>query len=240
MAMNRAWFVLQHVAWEPAGLIAEVARGRGIPIEERRMDQGAVVPSIDEVAGVIAMGGPMGVRDAPSLPFLAAEMTLLRAAVEQELPVLGVCLGAQLLAAALGARVEKGSVPEVGLGEVRLTADGRSDPVLGTDGPTLPVVHWHEDTFEIPAGAVHLAESGLCRNQAFRAGQRAYGFQFHVEVDRALASAWAARLPAGIHIDEPRRAEVEQIGRRIIGHFFDAVLACSPMTRAAGTGHPRS
>jgi GMP synthase-like glutamine amidotransferase len=230
--MRRAWFVLQHVAWEPAGLIAEVARERGLRLELRRLDQGAAVPSIDEVAGVIAMGGPMGVRDAPSLPFLAAEMTLLRAAVERDLPVLGVCLGAQLLAAVLGARVENGGVPEVGIGQVHLTMDGRNDPVLGGDGPTVPVVHWHEDTFELPVGVVHLAESALCRNQAFRAGQRAYGFQFHVEVDRALASAWAAHLPAGIHIDEPRRAEVERIGRRIIARFFEVVLAGSPTTRA--------
>jgi putative intracellular protease/amidase len=86
------------------------------------------------------MGGPMGVRDAASIPFLAAEMALLRAAVERELPVLGVCLGAQLLAAALGAPVEKGDAPEVGLGEARLTVDGRSDPVLGEAGPVVSVL----------------------------------------------------------------------------------------------------
>jgi GMP synthase-like glutamine amidotransferase len=217
----RAWFILQHVAWEPAGLIGEEARERGIGFEIRRMDQGDGVPAIDEVAGLVSMGGPMGVRDAASLPFLAAEKALLRAAVERERPVLGVCLGAQLLAATLGARVEKGEAPEVGLGEVRLTPEGQSDPVLGGAGPAFPVVHWHEDTFEIPAGAVRLAESPLCRNQAFRAGRRAYGLQFHVEVDRALAAAWAGRLPPGIVIDEGRRQTVEQIGRGIIRRFFE-------------------
>lgn len=219
--MSPAWFILQHVAWEPAGLLGEEARNRGLRLEVRRMDHGDAVPPIDDVAGVVAMGGPMGVRDAASLPFLAAEKALLRAAVERELPVLGVCLGAQLLAAALGARVEKGDAPEVGVGEIRLTPEGQGDPVLGGAGPVFPVVHWHEDTFEIPAGAVRLAESPLCRNQAFRAGRRAYGFQFHVEVDRALAAAWSERLPRGVLIDEGRRLEVERIGRGIIRRFFE-------------------
>jgi GMP synthase-like glutamine amidotransferase len=219
--MSDTWFILQHVAWEPAGLIGEEARERGIRLEIRRMDEGDAVPLIDDVAGLVSMGGPMGVRDAASLPFLAAEKALLRMAVERELPVLGVCLGAQLLAAALGARVDKGNAPEVGLGDVRLTPEGQSDPVLGGAGPTFPVVHWHEDTFEIPAGAVRLAESPLCRNQAFRAGRRVYGFQFHVEVDRALAADWAGRLPPGIVIDEGRRHHVEQIGRGIIRRFFE-------------------
>lgn len=219
--MSRAWFILQHVAWEPAGLIADEAQRRNLGIEIRRMDRGDAVPSIDEIAGVIAMGGPMGVRDAPSLPFLAAELGLLRAAVEQDLPVLGVCLGAQLLAAALGARVDKGGVPEVGIGEVHLTKDGQNDPVLGGAGPTVPVVQWHEDTFEIPSGAVRLAESVLYPNQAFRAGRRAYAFQFHIEVDRTLAAAWTERLPSGVGLDEGRRHAVEQVGRDIIHRFFD-------------------
>ena len=129
-------------------------------------------------------------------------MALLHAVVERELPILGVCLGAQLLAVALGARVEKGSRPEVGVGEVRLTRDGRGDPVLAPAGPTVPVVHWHEDTFEIPKSAVRLADSALYPNQAFRVGRSGYGFQFHVEVDRALADAWAERLPSDVRLDE--------------------------------------
>ena len=223
--MRRSWTILQHVAWEGPGLITGVARAHGVPIEVRRMDRGDAVPRVGDIAGVIVLGGPMGVRDASSLPFLAAEQRLLRAAVQHDLPVLGVCLGAQLLAAALGARVEKGPAPEIGPGEVRLTADGLNDPVLGGAGAALPVVHWHEDTFEVPSGAVRLAESPLCRNQAFRVGQRAYAFQFHLEVDRALADAWATRLPAGVRIDEEHRAEVERTGRTIMGRFFEAGLA---------------
>jgi len=226
--MDPRWFVLQHVAWEPAALIAEECRQRGVHLEVRRMDRGDAVPTLDEVAGLVAMGGPMGVRDVPELPFLAAEKALLAAAVERQLPVLGVCLGAQMLAAALGAQVRRGDAPEVGAGEVRLTAEGQRDPVLGGAGPVFAVVHWHEDTFEIPAGAVRLAESALCRNQAFRAGRRAYGFQFHVEVDRALAAAWADRLPAGVALDERQREAVEQVGRGILRRFFDEALRRDP------------
>lgn len=115
-------------------------------------------------------------------------------------------------------------MPEVGIGEVALTAEGRGDPVLGLAGDSVPVVHWHEDTFHVPDGAVHLAESALYRNQAFRLGDRAYAFQFHLEVDRALAGAWEGRLPAGVRLTEDRRAEVERTGRSILGRFFDLAL----------------
>lgn len=225
--MAGIWAILQHVAWEGPGIIEAAARARGLSSEVRRLDLGAAVPRIDEIGGLVVMGGPMGVRDAPSYPSLAAEQRLLLAAVEGGLPILGVCLGAQLLAAALGARVDKGPTAEIGFGAVSLTAAGLEDPVLGGAGATVPVIHWHEDTFELPSGAVHLARSSLCSNQAFRTGRHAYAFQFHVEVDRALAAAWSARLSPGTLAAEDRLAEVERAGRRIIGRFFDAVLATS-------------
>lgn len=225
VGMAHRWFILQHAAWEGPGLIGAVAQAHGLSIDVRRLDRSEAVPPVESIAGLIVMGGPMGIRDTPSYPYLAAEQRLLRAAVERGLPVLGVCLGAQLLAAALGARVDKGPAAEIGLGEVSLTTEGLSDAVLGGAGATLPVVHWHEDTFELPPGATHLARSSLCANQAFRVGASAYAFQFHVEVDRSLAAAWATRLPPGVFIDEDRRAEVERTGRRIISRFFEAARA---------------
>ncbi|MBI4265691.1 MAG: gamma-glutamyl-gamma-aminobutyrate hydrolase family protein [Acidobacteria bacterium] len=223
--MALRWIIVQHVPWEGPGLIAAAALARGLPADVRRMDLGEAVPHVDEMAGLVVMGGPMSVHDTASYPSLAAEQQLLLDAVARDLPVLGVCLGAQLLAAALGARVYKGPSAEIGFGEVSLTGEGCSDAVLGGAGGTLPVFHWHEDTFEVPPGAARLAGSPLYANQAFRAGRRAYAFQFHVEVDRDLASEWATRLPRGVDVDEGRRGEVERTGRRILGRFFD--LACA-------------
>ncbi len=175
----------------------------------------------------------MGVHDTPSYPSLAAEQSLLRASVKSGLPTLGVCLGAQLLAAALGARVYKGPALEIGCGHVSLTPAGLEDPVLGGAGATVPVVHWHQDTFALPSGGVHLARSSLYSNQAFRAGRHAYAFQFHVEVDQALAAAWSVHLPSGTFLPEDSLAEIERVGRKIIGRFFDVALAKSSPVRTS-------
>jgi GMP synthase (glutamine-hydrolysing) len=134
--------------------------------------------------------------------------------------VLGVCLGAQLLAAALGATVSRGEAPEVGFGHVGLTDHGLHDAVLGGAGPRLPVLHWHADTFTLPPGAVSLASSPAYVNQAFRVGRRAYGLQFHLEVDAALLDGFAAHLPRDVHLDRERAAAVEAAGRRALHRFF--------------------
>jgi GMP synthase-like glutamine amidotransferase len=132
-----------------------------------------------------------------------------------------VCLGAQQLAAALGASVTTGPAPEVGVGEVELTAAGRADPVLGPEGDRVAVIQWHGDTFEIPAGAVHLATGDRYRNQAFRFGRLAYGLQFHIEVDEAMAAAWAPDLPPEVSLDDDARREVEVVGRRVLRRFVE-------------------
>jgi GMP synthase-like glutamine amidotransferase len=213
---------IEHVPFEGPGSIATEAALRGTPLCVVRPDRGEPLPSADELRGLVVMGGPMGVSDTAAHPCLVDELELLGRAVATGRPVLGVCLGAQLLAAALGAEVSRGEQLEIGPGTVALSAEGRADPVLGAAGRAqLPVVHWHQDTFALPAGAVRLASSALYPNQAFRAGTCAYGLQFHVEVDRALAAGWREHLPAGVAIAEAAREEIERVGRATIAAFFD-------------------
>ncbi len=222
------WIVIQHVAWEGPGLIARIGEARGLRFEVRRMDRGEGLPGIDQAGGLVVMGGPMGAGDTVEHPHLADERKLLAEAMRRGVPVLGVCLGSQLLAAALGARVYTGPSPEVGFGEVLLTEEGLRDPVLGPAGAAVPAFHWHGDTFDLPAAATHLARSEKYPHQAFRAGSRAYAFQFHVEVDEELARGWAPRLPGGLKIDEARRREVEEGGKAILGRFFDLARGSRP------------
>jgi GMP synthase-like glutamine amidotransferase len=192
----------------------------------RRIHDGDLLPATARgLDGLVVLGGFMGVHDEEEHPWLAAERELLADALNHGLPVLGVCLGAQQLAAALGAEVRRGPEPEIGLGDVELTAEGLADPVLGPLGARPPVLHWHEDAFDVPPGASRLASSEAYPNQAFRAGELVYGLQFHLELDRSLADAVRPHLPASVHLEEPGRARVEQAGRDALGRFLDLALA---------------
>jgi GMP synthase-like glutamine amidotransferase len=218
------WLIVQHVGHEGPGLIGVSLAEHGLHYDIVRTDRGEPFPDHRSVAGLVVMGGPMGVHDADEHPWLAPERALIREVVGAGKPVLGVCLGAQQLAAALGAEVTTGPTTEIGLGRVELTGEGRKDPVTGPEytglGETaLPCVHWHQDTFSMPTGAVHLAASRLFPHQAFRWGEVVYGLQFHVEVDRSLAEQWRPHLPAGITLDGPRLAQVEAVGRRLLRRF---------------------
>jgi GMP synthase-like glutamine amidotransferase len=204
-----------------AGALADA----GVDLEVFRLDRGAALPDLGGLGGVVVMGGPMGVHDEDLHPWLADERRWLADAVDRGLAVLGVCLGSQQLAAALGARVVTGPLPEIGAGSVALSAAGMADPVLGPDGPVLRVVHWHGDTFGLPEGAVRLAASDHYENQAFRYGERVYGLQFHLEVDGALARSWEPELPPGIILDAESVASVAATGRRVLRRFVERALA---------------
>lgn len=222
MGAERRWVAIEHVSYEGPAAIATAAAARGLELEVCRPYLGETLPGPAELAGLVVMGGPMGVSDVAGHPYLAHELALVEAAARADLPLLGVCLGAQLLAAALGARVYRGGFDEIGPGSVILTGDGRSDPVLGASGLTeLPVVHWHSETFDLPPGAALLASSAPYPHQAFRVGSRAYGLQFHVEVDGALAAGWREHLPDGVEIDGAAQAEVERCGCATLAAFFE-------------------
>ena len=144
--------------------------------------------------GLIVMGGPMGVYEQDSYPHLRDEMGLIESALKDERPVLGVCLGSQLLAAALGARVYPGPRKEIGWYEVTLAEAAAGDPVWSPvregHGSRFTALHWHGDQFELPRGAVRLASSGLTENQAFAHGPGAYGILFHMELSASSVAEW--------------------------------------------------
>jgi GMP synthase (glutamine-hydrolysing) len=187
--------VLQHIACEPPGEFEDVLRERGARIHRVELDEGEPLPGWQQFDAIVAMGGPMSVNDDASLPWLAAEKQLISEAVRAGVPYWGACLGVQLLAASLGARVYPGPAPEVGVLPVMVTADGRDDPVFRDLPEQFPTLQWHGDTFDLPEGATLLASSPAYPNQAFRFGRRAYGVQFHVEVSEPMAAEWA-RVPA--------------------------------------------
>ena len=147
-------------------------------------------PCVDKYHGVIILGGPMNVDMVEEYPHLATEVRLIRRVMELGIPILGICLGAQLIAKTLGAKVYKNPRKEIGWYDVSLTEEGKLDPVMKHLEDTRPIFEWHGDTYDIPDGAVHLASSESCPNQAFRYGDNVYGFQFHMEVDAALVERW--------------------------------------------------
>ncbi len=222
MGAGDPWLVVQHVSFEGPGSVADAVVGSGADLIVVRVDRGDAVPppaALADVAGLVVMGGPMGVHD--DLEWLADERALLRAAVEDGRPVLGVCLGAQQLAAALGAMVTPGPAPEEGVGEVHLTREADSDPVFGPAPSPLPCIHWHGDTFGLPEGAVRLAGNDAYENQAFRIGDRAYGLQFHVEVTASLVAHWGPHLPPGVFLRTSDVAHVARAGEGIVRRFVD-------------------
>ncbi len=178
---------IQHVPWEGPHRILDACRA--LRVKTVKPLAGQPLPAHEEVAGAVVMGGPMNVDEVERFPALAAEREWLSAAVERGMPVLGICLGAQLLARALGAEVRAGEEPEIGFAPVEVSDP--DDPVLGGLAPSIEVLHWHGDVFDLPAGADHLASSERTACQAFRAGN-AWGVLFHPEADYALVEAWLA------------------------------------------------
>ena len=229
--------VLQHIACEPPGVFEDVLRERDAELHRVELDEGDPLPDWREFDAIVAMGGPMSANDDAELPWLSDEKRLIADSVRAGMPYWGVCLGVQLLAASLGARVYPGPDPEVGLLPVSLTGEARSDPVFGESAHELVTLQWHGDTFDLPDGAVRLASSPLYPNQAFRF-ERAYGVQFHLEVSAEMAREWAEvpqyvtslertlgteEAPAFLAAIEQRAPEMRAEGRALFERWLDRV-----------------
>lgn len=170
--------ILQHVPYEGLGSIAPWLESRQAKISYTRFFETDWLPAPSSVDMVIAMGGPMSANDEQKLPWLVPEKQFIRAAILQGLPVLGVCLGAQLIAGALGANVYRNPVKEIGWFPVRTVPAPAGHFCLPAD---CMVFHWHGETFDLPPGAARLASSDGCKNQAFQINRNAIGLQFHLE-----------------------------------------------------------
>lgn len=196
--------VLQHHPVEGLGTIAEALENAALAWQIVRIFDGHPVPqAVTGAGGLVVMGGPMGVYQTARYPWLAEEMKLIRDAVAHGRPVLGVCLGAQIVAAALGAKVEKNPAgKEIGWHPVRLESAAREDSLMRGIPETFTPFHWHGDIFELPAGAVSLASSDKTPCQAFRYGDNVYALQFHIEVRATNVAAMAAEWPRELEREE--------------------------------------
>jgi GMP synthase-like glutamine amidotransferase len=196
--------VIENYNSTPSGAVGRVLAGRGIALDRRQAFAGELLPE-DAAAhdGLIVLGGGQNALDDANYPFLPKVVDLIRRFGAADKPVLGICLGSQLIARAHGAENILGRALEFGWHEVRPTTAGRDDPVMAGLGDGAPLFHWHNDTFTLPPGAVHLAESDMTDHQAFRVGRATYGIQFHFEADRQLVSDWSRELADMIAANTP-------------------------------------
>lgn len=185
---------LYHSPGETVGSMGDILKELKLPFKDVHLYDGDGLPRhTSDLEGLIIMGGPMSVDDIHEYPFLLPEVELIEKTLSLNKPVLGICLGAQLMAKALDARVYANRVKEVGWHGIELTKAASSDPLFSVFPSPMAVFHWHEDTFDLPKNAVHLARSSRCENQAFRWGNNAYGLQFHLEVTPAMIQDWCSQ-----------------------------------------------
>ena len=215
--------VFQHVPHEPLGTLDPLLKEAGFRIRYVNFGRDATQrPEVDKYAALIVLGGPMNADQIESYPNLAIELEIIQDAVLRDIPVLGICLGAQLLAKALGGSVARNPTREIGWSDVQLTNAGASDPVLSTFAACQRVFQWHEDGIGLPPDAIHLARSPHSEVQAFRHGEAAYGFQFHLEASASLIERWLT-VPDNRAVlnDEGHRVDPAAIRAQVHSHIDD-------------------
>lgn len=221
--------VLEHAPFEGPAAIGAWAKKRGHAISTTRLFASEGMPPPSAFDWLVVMGGPMGANDDAAYPWMAAEKRLIAEAISGGKIVLGVCLGAQLIARVLGARVSRNAHQEIGWFPVHLTEEARSSRLFGEFPSTFTPFHWHGDTFDIPAGAKRIAWSEGCANQAFECGGRVVGLQFHLELSAeegigALIEHCGGEIAEGPYIQKPgdllasktRPSEIEEILERLL------------------------
>ncbi len=222
--------ILKNIPAEGPGTIEDFLREQGIPYRIVELGKEAIPPS-GEFDTLVMMGGPMSVHDEEIYPYIKREMELVREFIAKGKRVFGVCLGAQIMAKALGAEVYAGPEKEIGWYDIELTEDGIRDPLInklavhpraGDFWKRFKVFHWHGETFDIPAGAVRLAKSGIYPNQGFRFGSNAYAFQFHIEVKKEMIYEWLK--------DEP--VDMEQVRKQTEAIYDDYLCRAMNFYRA--------
>ena len=217
--------VVQHDAGEGPGVLGEALEVRGVDARIVHVYAGeAVPPSLEGAAGLVVLGGSMGVHETDKYPHLTSELRLLERALAHGAPVLGICLGSELLAAALGARVFATGRHEIGWHEVRLRDAARDDAIFRGTRDTFAALHWHGDAFDLPRGAAPLASSMMTEHQAFRHGERAWGLLFHLEATLPIVESMAAG-------DERAFEEIDLTCDALLAATRDELVRVTPIAR---------
>lgn len=228
--------VFQHVPFETPGYVAEWAALRGHALAAAHLYRGDAPPPPDAYDWLVVMGGPMGVYDEPTIAWLGPEKCAISAALGAGKTIFGFCLGSQLLAEALGARVYVNSAQEIGWMPVEYSAAARKHPALAHFPETAPVMHWHGDAFDLPTGAVRLASSAITPNQGFIYEDRVFAFQYHIEMTPEIIDALIAEFPNALRptptvqsAEEIRAATREHAAARRddLFHMLDILAAQS-------------
>ena len=224
----------QHVPFEDIGSMAEDFAARGYSISSTHWYRGESAPSLDSLDALIVMGGPMGIYDEAIYPWLAEEKCFIKAAITAGKIVLGICLGAQLIADLLGGPVSRNAYKEIGWLPLQLAPGAEANPVAQVLARYPEVFHWHGDTFALPPGAQWLARSEGCAQQAFCLGDKVWGFQFHLETTpssaRALIEHCAADIDGSRYTQSPeailgnnaRFAQINRAMSEVIAVIFGA------------------
>lgn len=236
--------IIQHVPFEGPGAIGEWARERGHTVAVTEQWSGGRLPALDEFDFLVVMGGPMSANDDAQFPWLAAEKSLIAEALQRQKAILGVCLGAQLLASVFGARVYRNQHKEIGWFPVRLVPEAVGSRLFSALPARMTVLHWHGETFDLPEGAVRLAESDACRNQAFEFGGRALGLQFHLEVQpeglKTLIENCAQDIDSGAYVQPAAEmlaaAHLSQALRPVLDAILDRMAEAVSGKAVPGAG----